>query len=278
MNNPFGLEISITDEEFHAFQQLIKSLSGIYLSDAKKQLVFGRLRNRVRQLSLSSFDASLKLVNHPTQTAERQMLVDLLTTNETYFFREPKHFEFLKNEVIANRDLRRPLRIWSSACSSGEEPYSIGMVLADHLGISKPPRWEIVASDISQRIIEKAKLGVYANQRLDGIPPAYLQKYITRGVSLGDEKIEVNQSIRERVRFLRLNLNENLPDLGKFDVIFLRNMLIYFQPESKIDIARRVIKALHPGGWLLIGHSESLKDVDPQLKTIAPSIYRFASI
>jgi chemotaxis protein methyltransferase CheR len=130
MNSPIGVEITISDEEFLAFQQLIKSLSGIHLADSKKQLVFGRLRNRVRQVGLTSFESYLKLVKNPAQSAERQMLVDLLTTNETYFFREPKHFDYLKSEVIPNREKGRPFRVWSAACSSGEEPYSIGMVLA----------------------------------------------------------------------------------------------------------------------------------------------------
>jgi chemotaxis protein methyltransferase CheR len=278
MNSPIGVEITISDEEFLAFQQLIKSLSGIYLADSKKLLVFGRLRNRVRQVGLSSFESYLKLVKNPAQSAERQMLVDLLTTNETYFFREPKHFDYLKSEVIPNREKGRPFRVWSAACSSGEEPYSIGMVLADLIGMSKPSAWEITASDISQRIVDKAKLGVYANQRLDGIPPHYLKKYFAKVQIQGEDKIEISDLIKERVRYQRLNLNENLPELGKFDVIFLRNMLIYFQTESKIDIARRVIKTLQPGGWLFIGHSESLKDVDPKLKTVAPSIYRLASL
>lgn len=269
-------ESSISEEEFQAFQQLIKTLTGIFLTDSKKQLVFGRLRMRLRQLGISSFDQYLKLVKDSNQTTERQMMVDLLTTNETYFFREPKHFDFLKTEVIPNRDQRRPLRIWSAACSSGEEPYSIGMVLADVLGLSKPATWEITASDISQRVVDKAKLGIFPDQRLEGIPPSYLKKYFTVSDLSGEKKLEVSQGIQERVRFLRLNLNESLPELGKFDVIFLRNMLIYFQPESKIEIARRVIKSLHPGGWLLIGYSESLKDVDPGLKAVSPSVYRLA--
>jgi len=271
---PFSTEIPFSNEAFLGFQELIKSLSGIYLSDAKKQLVFGRLRTRLRQLGISRFEDYLLLVQNPAQVAERQMMVDLLTTNETYFFREPKHFDFLKSEVIPNRDIKRPLRIWSAACSSGEEPYSIGMLLAEQIGLAKPFGWEIVASDISQRVVDKAKIGIYANQRLDGIPPGFLKKYCSRSTHSNEDKIEVSPSIREHIRFQRLNLNENLPELGKFDVIFLRNMLIYFQPESKIEIARRVVKTLHPGGWLLIGHSESLKDVDPKLKTIAPSIYR----
>jgi len=277
LNTPFTGDIPFSNDEFLACQELIKSLSGIYLADTKKQLVFGRLRTRIRQLGLPSFDAYLKIVKNPMQSAERQMMVDLLTTNETYFYREPKHFDFLKNEIIPNREKNRSLRIWSAACSSGEEAYSIAMVLADQIGPTKPASWEIIASDISQRIVDKAKLAVYGNQRLDGIPPAYLKKYCTRSPQLGEDKIVISESIKEGVRFRQLNLNENLPELGKFDVIFLRNMLIYFQPESKIEIVRRVIKTLQPGGWLLIGHSESLKDVDPNLKMMAPSIYRLIS-
>jgi len=270
-------ESFISDQEFAAFQQLIKSLTGIYLSDAKKQLVYGRLRNRVRNLGLNDFDAYLRLLKSPGQAAEQQMLIDLLTTNETYFFREPKHFDFLKNQVLPARDPKRPFRVWSAACSTGEEPYSIAMVLADQLGLAKPINWEIVASDISQRVVDRAIAGVYADHRLDGIPASYVKSYCSKIKEKDETKLEIQPALRDRLRFKRINLNENLPEIGKFDVIFLRNMLIYFQPESKIEIARRIIKTLVPGGWLLIGHSESLKDVDPQLKTIAPSIYRFAT-
>ncbi len=265
----------ITDQEFALFQRLIKTLAGIHLSDAKKQLVFGRLRNRVRQVGLNSFEAYYAYVVSKKHPEERQIVVDLLTTNETYFFREPRHFTVLRDEILPARSMARPFRIWSAASSSGEEAYSLAMVIADQLGMNPYPGWSVMGSDVSQKVLDQATSGHYPMQRIDGIPERYLKNYCLKGVGVQEGTLLIDQPLRNRVEFRRINLSDTLPDIGKFDVIFLRNMLIYFQNETKIEIVKRLLDVLQPGGWLIVGHSESIKDFDDRLISHSPSISRF---
>lgn len=265
----------ITDQEFALFQRLIKTLAGIHLSDAKKQLVFGRLRNRVRQVGLNSFEAYYAYVVSKKHPEERQIVVDLLTTNETYFFREPRHFGVLRDEILPARSMARPFRIWSAASSSGEEAFSLAMVIADQLGMNPYPGWSVMGSDVSQKVLDQAASGHYPMQRIDGIPERYLKTYCLKGVGVQEGTLLIDQPLRNRVEFRRINLNDTLPDIGKFDVIFLRNMLIYFQNETKIEIVKRLLDVLQPGGWLIVGHSESIKDFDDRLISHSPSISRF---
>jgi len=265
----------ITDQEFALFQRLIKTLAGIHLSDAKKQLVFGRLRNRVRQVGLNSFEAYYAYVVSKKHPEERQIVVDLLTTNETYFFREPRHFTVLRDEILPARSMARPFRIWSAASSSGEEAFSLAMVIADQLGMNPYPGWSVMGSDVSQKVLDQAASGHYPMQRIDGIPERYLKTYCLKGVGVQEGTLLIDQPLRNRVEFRRINLNDTLPDIGKFDVIFLRNMLIYFQNETKIEIVKRLLDVLQPGGWLIVGHSESIKDFDDRLISHSPSISRF---
>ncbi len=237
--------------------------------------MFGRLRTRVRQLGLGSFEAYLELVTSGRQPDERQMVVDLLTTNETYFFREPRHFDLLAGEILSGRPRGRAFRVWSAASSSGEEAYSMAMVLADKIGLGVQQAWEVVGSDISKRVLERARGGHYPMQRIEGIPRAYLQEYCLKGTGPQEGTMLIDAPIRGRVSFRQVNLNETLPpDLGLFDVIFLRNMLIYFQNDTKTEIVRRVLGALQPNGWLVVGHSESLKGFHPRLMQHSPSVYR----
>ena len=207
---------------------------------------------------------------------ERQMLVDLLTTNETYFFREPRHFEVLRDEVLPDRCKTRPFRVWSAACSSGEETWSIAMVLADALGPGRHPGWEVLGSDISQRVLERARAGLYPMQRIDGIPHALRRSHCVEGTGPQQGTLQIDKVLRTQVSFRRINLNERLPDIGKFDVVLLRNMLIYFQNDAKVEIIRRIISVMVPGSWLMVGHSESLKNIDPRLIPHSPSIFRLA--
>jgi chemotaxis protein methyltransferase CheR len=265
----------ISDQEFALFQRLIKVLAGIHLSDAKKQLVFGRLRNRVRQVGLNNFEAYYAYAVSKKHPEERQIIVDLLTTNETYFFREPRHFALLKDEILPARSMANPFRIWSAASSSGEEAYSMAMVLADQLGMNPYPGWSVMGSDVSQKVLDQAKSGHYPMQRIDGIPERYLKSFCLKGVGAQEGTLLIDQTLRNRVEFKHINLNDPLPDIGKFDVIFLRNMLIYFQNETKIEIVKRLLDVLKPGGWLIVGHSESVKDFDDRLIAHSPSVSRF---
>lgn len=262
---------AINDQEFSQFQKLIHQLAGIHLSSAKKALVSGRLAKRLNRYNLDSYGDYFKLLTASHNAAELQVAVDLLTTNETYFFREPKHFDFLRTRILAKHKPGNPFRVWSAACSSGEEPYSIAMVLADHLGDGQ---WEVAASDISTRVLEKACTGHYPMDRTDGISREHLSRYCLKGVGPQENTLLVDKKLRSRVNFMHVNLNQSLPALGGFDVIFLRNVMIYFDQETKRQIMQRMLPLLKPGGHFLISHSETLNGVVDTLKMLAPSIYR----
>lgn len=237
-------------------------------------MVIGRLSARVRQLSLPGFRAYRELLNRPAEIDERQNFIDLMTTNETYFFREPAHFNLLGKEILeAQPSLPRPFRIWSAASSSGEEAYSMAMTLHDHLG-DRTGLWEVTGTDICRRVLERARRGHYRMERLDSMPRQYLFQYCLKGFGSQEGNMLVDRRLRDRVRFLHLNLAAPFQDIGPFDVIFLRNVLIYFQQDMKRAIVDRVVRQLRPGGWLVIGHSESLRGMDERLNQYSPSVYR----
>jgi len=209
------------------------------------------------------------LLEQPEQQTERRLVVDLLTTNETFFFREPQHFRYLADWL---REQRRPLRLWSAACSSGEEPYSLAMLLAEHAAHDD---WRILASDLSQRMLEKARSAIYPLDGSHNFPPGWLQRYCLKGVDQQEGMFRVVASLRQRVALRELNLMRELPgDLPLFDVIFLRNVLIYFNPADKRAIVARLIERLRPGGLLFIGHAESVQGFELPLKSLAPSVLR----
>ena len=262
---------TLSDRDFGEFQRLVYQLAGIHLSPAKKALVCGRLAKRLKHYSLDSYHDYLRLLSSGRQPQELQTALDLLTTNETYFFREPKHFEYLAEHILAARRADRPCRIWSAACSSGEEPYTLAMVLAERLGEAP---WEILASDISTRVLERARSGLYAMERAKNIPEHYLRKYCFKGVGSQEGRFLVDRRLQARVSFRQINLNEPLPQLGEFDVVFLRNVMIYFSAETKARAVERIAGTIRPGGYLIIGHSESLNGVTDALKLVRPSIYR----
>ncbi len=263
--------VAINDQEFGQFQKLIHQLAGIHLPPTKKALVSGRLAKRLTQYRLDSYGDYFELLTAGHNPAELQVAVDLLTTNETYFFREPKHFYFLRTQILVGHKPGHPFRVWSSACSSGEEPYSIAMVLADHLGEGP---WEVVASDISTRVLEKARTGHYPMDRTDGISREHLSRYCLKGVGSQENTLLVEEKLRSRVNFMQINLNQPLPRLGEFDVIFLRNVMIYFNLETRRQIVQRILPMLKPGGHFLVSHAETLNGVNDTLHPLAPSIYR----
>ena len=264
------MQPALSDHEFARFQRFIHEAAGITLSDSKKALVSGRLAKRVAHHGLPSFGRYMDLLTQTEAGTEVQTAVDLLTTNETYFFRESKHFDLLRQLALSARERRRPLRVWSAACSSGEEVYSIAMVLDDVLGSG----WELLGSDISSRVLQRAARGHYPLERTRHIPAAYLKRYCLRGFGEQQGTLLIDRSLRERVRFTQLNLNTALPRIGSFDVIFLRNVMIYFNAETKRQVVARVLAQLAPGGIFCIGHSESLSDISSAVEQIAPSIYR----
>jgi chemotaxis protein methyltransferase CheR len=249
----------------------VERLTGIHLSPIKKAMLSGRLAKRLRDCGLSSFADYYRWIDDDGDREERQIAIDLITTNETFFFREPKHFDALRQNFLPAMAGRR-LRVWSAACSSGEELYSLAMILAAELGLDGA--WDLLGSDISSRMLATARRGLYDMERAHHIPPDYLKRYCLRGTGEYSGTLLVDRLLRQRVQLSRVNLIEPLPELGQFDVIFLRNVIIYFDAETKRRVVRAVADKLRPGGWLVVGHSESLIGAPLHLESIMPTIYR----
>lgn len=261
----------ITIEEFECFRRLIYDHAGISLAPEKKVMVASRLAKRLDFYGLSSYGDYYRLVIGRDHPQEFQTLVNILTTNETYFFREPKHFEFFRDQIL--KPWRGDnFRVWSAASSSGEEAYSLAMVMAENLGMRN---WEVFGSDLSTRVLDVARRGVYLMDRLEHMDSLFLEKYCLKGVRAHEGFFRVDTKIRNRVTFDQVNLKSPLPpNLGKFDVIFLRNVLIYFDQDTKKQVVERLLTALKPGGYFFVSHSESLHRVTELLQIIKPSIYR----
>ena len=265
------IEVKITDQEFALFQRLIYKIAGISLSDAKKILLVGRLSRRLSQYEMSTFSEYYRMLSSGNHPEELQTMVDLLTTNETYFFREPKHFDFLR-EVASRHRPGLPFRVWSAASSTGEEAYSIAMTMAESIP-DKP--WEIVGSDICTQVLDKATTGHYSLARTEGIPPGFLRKYCLKGVRSHAGTFLIAPELRKKARFFQINLMHPVEaDIGDFDVIFLRNVMIYFDPETKTRVVHNLLPRLKKGGYLIIGHSETLTGITDRVVGMRPTIYR----
>jgi chemotaxis protein methyltransferase CheR len=262
---------TINDREFEQFQRFIYDAAGITLSSSKKALVSGRLAKRLQLRRLSNYGDYLRLLASGEDPAETQTAVDLLTTNETYFFREQKHFDLLRDLATSAPKRAEPFRVWSAASSTGEEAYSIAMVLADCLD-GHP--WNVIGSDISARVLESARRGHYRMERARHVPASYLKRFCLKGVGTEEGTLLIERQLRQRVEFLPVNLNATLPRLGTFDVIFLRNVMIYFNEGTKRQVVSRILSLLRPGGHFLIGHSETLNGISDVVQALGPSIYR----
>lgn len=262
----------ITDAEFAQFQRLIYQIAGISLADSKKVLLVGRLGKRLKALGLPSFGAYYKHVASGNDPGERQTMVDLLTTNETYFFREEAHFDFLRQTILPQHPPGESFDVWSAASSTGEEIYTISMVLADELGVTG--KWTILGTDISTHVLAIAQRGQYWLDRTRGLPQEYLRKYCLKGVRAQEGTFLIAPELRRHTRFMQVNLNTTLPELGRFHVIFLRNVMIYFDNDTKRKVVARLVDKLRPGGYLIVGHSESLNGINETVKMVRPTIYR----
>jgi chemotaxis protein methyltransferase CheR len=261
----------ITDAEFAQFQRFIFDEAGITLASSKKALVMCRLGKRLAQHQLASFGAYFNFLMSGQHPDEVQTAVDLLTTNETYFFREIKHFDFLREQALTVRNRASPYRVWSAASSSGEEAYSIAMVLADCLQ-STP--WEVLGTDISSHVLRGAMRALYAMEQARLMPLEYLHRFCLKGSGEYEGRLLIEHDLRERVLFRHLNLNTPLPNVGLFDLVFLRNVMIYFSTETKREVVSRVISTIKPGGYFCIGHSENLNGITDAVSFVEPSIYR----
>lgn len=272
----------LSDTDFHRFQSLIYKESGIHLSLSKRALLAGRLGKRLRALEISEFHEYLQRVERSSDELTR--MLDIVTTNETRFFREQKQFDHLENAIIprwradAEDGLRRrEVRVWSAGCSTGEEPYSLAMMLLAGLGADWDVR--ILATDLSTRVLDAARNGVWPIEKATHIPEAYLKAFMLRGGGSQHGKMKAGPEIRSVIRFARLNLHDEAYAVdgkvdGPFDLILCRNVLIYFDAASRRGVIDRLIDHLAPGGSLLIGHAETLHGITTRVRSVVPTVYR----
>ncbi len=270
---------AVSDAVFARYQAFVHREAGIWLAPVKKALLVGRLSRRLRELSLTSFAEYLDLVQ--ADEAERVRMLDRITTNETHFFREPRHFELLeqrlfprwREEADAGRRARR-VRVWSAGCSTGEEPYSLAMCLLEAFPPESGWDLEILATDLSTRVLERAQAGIFSMERAPEIPASRLQAFMLRGTGRQEGFMKAGPELRRLIRFSRLNLNAPAyPALGRFDLVFCRNVLIYFDAAGKARVAARLLEHLAPDGHLFLGHAESLSGMALPARSVVPTVY-----
>jgi chemotaxis protein methyltransferase CheR len=269
------MEYAISTEEYQRFRRLIYDKSGIALGDQKQTLVASRLSKRLRELDLATFsDYYAHLMNDPNREEFTRML-DLISTNKTEFFREPKHFDVLRERILPELAGEKRIRIWSSACSTGEEPYTIAMTLYD--GVSDPTQWDckILASDLSTRVLAKAAAGLYDAERVRDVPSEIVKRHFLRGRGTSEGLLKVKPHLSAMIQFRRMNLmDDQFPIKSPLNLVFCRNVMIYFDRPTQERLVNKFYRYLKPGGYLFIGHSESLQWVTHPFATVAPTIYR----
>ncbi|MEM9725292.1 MAG: protein-glutamate O-methyltransferase CheR [Pseudomonadota bacterium] len=269
---PVGSAAKMTDEEFRRFAALVNVLTGIVIKEHKREMIHSRISRRLRACNMSSFAEYLTLVEGSNADAERGELINAVTTNLTAFFREAHHFDHLRDHMLAEMAAAKQsrVRIWSSASSSGEEPYSIAMTVADSR-IAQTADVKVLATDLDTDILARAAAGRYPADRVKPIPEGLRRKAF---VELPGGEFEARDEVKRFLTFRRLNLLEEWPMSGPFDVIFCRNVLIYFDSDVKRGIVERMARLLRPGGALYLGHSESLLGDHPLLLSEGKTIYR----
>jgi chemotaxis protein methyltransferase CheR len=276
MTGVYQRDLVFTDADFDFIRQLIVSLTGISLSEQKRELVYGRLAKRLRSLDMQSFAQYCAYVEQDAQ--ELHELVNAITTNLTSFFREPYHFDYLRDtllpELLRSNAGSRRIRIWSAGCSTGEEPYSVAMVLRDAIPAGQGWDARILATDIDSNVLARAQLGIYAEERATGIPERYLRRSFRRGQGDNAGMLRVNDEIRSLISFRQLNLMQDWPMKGPFDLIFCRNVVIYFDKPTQKRLFNRYADLLVDNGHLFIGHSETLFQICDRFTSIGRTIYR----
>ena len=265
---------ALADTTFHRIRTLLHEAVGLSFADAKKPLVSSRLAPRIQRLGLASFDDYLALISGPEEGGEFQMAVDLLTTNETYFFREPRHFDLIEAELGRGKPER--VAAWSAACSFGDEAFSAAMLFSDLAirGRIAGDAWSVLGTDISDRVLRSAAIAVYPEDRLRGVSPERLKRYCLRGEGDSAGLVRMHDRLRSQVRFGQLNLCQPIEPIGPFDVVFLRNVLIYFDAPTKVAVVDRVLTQLRPGGLFFIGTAEGRVPCQTPLQTLAPGAFR----
>jgi chemotaxis protein methyltransferase CheR len=260
---------SVSRADFAKISAILYDVSGIKLNDGKEGLVVSRLGKRIREIGVSGFPAYLERVRN--DPAELREMIDRLTTNKTSFFRESAHFDFLRSTALPQWG-NREVSIWSAGCSSGEEPYTIATVLFDHAN-GGSANGRILATDLSHRVLAKAKEGAYTAEMIRDIPVATLNRHFERQRDGKDERFVARGHLREIIRFGKLNLMGEWPMRGPFDAIFCRNVMIYFDRETQERLVQRFSRLLAPDGYLFVGHSETLHAMAHDLRYVAPAAY-----
>jgi len=269
----------LAEEEFHLFQALVLRESGIHLGAKNRAMLVSRLWRRLRALELNSFSSYYRRVK--ADPREMVLMLDCLCTNETHFFREPAAFDCLRNRVfpewMADADAgrrSRTLRIWSAACSTGEESYSLAMMMLTYFPPSDGWNVEVLGTDLSTKVLARASAGIWPAEKISGVPVDYRRRFLLKGFGPDKGKIKAVDELRHVIRFQRLNLTREPYDIaGPFDLIFCRNVLIYFQWETKIRVVDSLGKYLTSGGYLFLGHAESLHGVADKLQFVAPKVF-----
>ena len=266
--------VALNDRELNQIATLVRHKAGITLTTAKRPLIIARLQKRLRHLGLRSYADYLKHLETDTTGEELTTFLDALTTNHTYFFREEQHFELLAKQVVPEWRKTNPrgtLRMWCAASSSGQEPYTIAMTLAD---MADPVPYTMLASDLSTKVLAKAAAGVYKMEDVRGLPLDLLRRHFERGVGEQHGLCRVNAALRKPITYKQINLLESGPGGQPFDIIFCRNVMIYFESDVQQRVVAMLERHLTPGGYLFVSHSESLNSVQHGLKWIAPAAYR----
>jgi chemotaxis protein methyltransferase CheR len=274
----------MSDKDFSRLSAFIEKEYGIKLPPVKKTMLEGRIRKRLRHLGVDSFSQYCHLLfNSPNMENEFVQMVNVVTTNKTDFFREPNHFEYLVQTALpgltsSHRMIeRKPLIVWSAGCSSGDEPYTLAMVLADYFETYSGPfiGFKIMATDISTHVLEKAMRGIYDGEKIGPIPLSFRKKYVLRNKNKDHNLFRISPEIRAMIHFQRLNLLD--PDFGfreKIDVIFCRNVIIYFDRDTQGKVLGQMHRCLSPGGFLFLGHSETINGLNLPYIPVAPTIYK----
>lgn len=276
MPSVYEREFTFTRSDFEFIRETVGERTGIVLSEHKVDMVYGRLARRLRQLELNSFKDYFKYIEHENDQ-ELVEFTNALTTNLTAFFREPHHFEFLANtgisELTKRRDNKR-LRIWSAGCSTGEEPYTIAMTLCEALPAIRSWDAKILATDLDSNVVSKAKDGIYDQERVNGISKQRLNRWFRKGRGKNAGRVKVSPDLQALITFKQLNLMHKWPMTGYFDIIFCRNVVIYFNKDTQRALFDRYADILADDGYLIVGHSETLHKVTDRFELLGKTVYK----
>ena len=274
--NSLRITDRLSSGEFQRLSEVIYDQCGIHLLPVKKIMLESRLSKRLRTLGMQSFKDYIQYVTS-TEGMEQELvhMIDVVTTNKTEFFREPHHFDFMKSTILPAFSERAggTFKVWSSACSTGEEPYTLAMVLQDYTAQHPAFDYSILASDISTQVLQRAATAVYQEHQVAALPLTVRQRYLLRSKDKERPTVRIVQKLREKIQFERINLMDSHWAMDMQDIVFCRNVLIYFDRATQLDVVQKLIAKIKPGGYLILGHSESLHAFNLPLRQIKPTIF-----